>query len=435
MKKLGRNTLALGMSTLLVTSAVALSANAAPGDVAQANSSAITATGLTEIVNTGVCLAESADGTPVAVEDAEGTCGTGLPLAGVTQTFNQTASTDLDGNRGTSEAAASVEQVTLTQLPDIDLSSIDEDVLNIDTETILDGIILAADPLLRPALELAVAPLLTAIQNAAITPILEGVQASLPVAVRVGAVASECSAVAGEPAFVDSNVSSIDIVVGPSDDPILVVPIQLSTAENAPLVGSIAAQDLVDGLIEGLRDTLNQSLGGVLGPLADILETIQTQVLNAVLGAVGPALLDPVGDALSPVLRGTVNQVDRDGEAAEVTALSLDALGGEALTLDIARSSCGPNGLAVVDDQAAAAGDDTQADLDADAQADGTIADAQADAQADAIADADAQADADVTTSLPNAGAPNLLPFWLLGLGLVAFGAAVLVNERRRALI
>ncbi|RYJ03271.1 MAG: LPXTG cell wall anchor domain-containing protein, partial [Actinomycetales bacterium] len=43
--------------------------------------------------------------------------------------------------------------------------------------------------------------------------------------------------------------------------------------------------------------------------------------------------------------------------------------------------------------------------------------------------------DADVTTSLPNTGASaNLMPFWLLGLALVAFGGAVLVNERRRTL-
>ena len=69
----------------------------------------------------------------------------------------------------------------------------------------------------------------------------------------------------------------------------------------------------------------------------------------------------------------------------------------------------------------------------ADAQADAdAIADAASDAQADAVADADAQADADVTTTLPSTGAPNLLPFWLLGLGLVLFGAAVLINERRR---
>ena len=434
MKKLGRNTLALGMSTLLVTSAVALSANAAPGDVAQANSSAITATGLTEIVNTGVCLAESADGTPVAVEDAEGICGTGLELAGVTGTVNQTASTDLDGNRGTSAASASVEQVTLTELPDIDLSTIDEDVLGIETGTILDDIVDGLDPVLAPVLEAALAPLLGAIQDAAITPILEAVQGSLPVAVNIGAVASQCSAVAGEPAVVDSTVASIDIVVGPTDDPILVVPIELPTSENAALVGSVAPQELVNGLIDGLETTLNESLGGVLGPLSELLATLQEQVVNTVLDAVGPALLDPVGEALTPILTGTVNQVERDGEAAEVTALSLNVLSDTA-TLDIARSSCGPNGLAVVDDQVAAAGDDTQADLDADAQADGTIADAQADAQADAIADADAQADADVVTSLPNAGAPNLLPFWLLGLGLVAFGAAVLVNERRRALI
>jgi hypothetical protein len=58
--------------------------------------------------------------------------------------------------------------------------------------------------------------------------------------------------------------------------------------------------------------------------------------------------------------------------------------------------------------------------------------DTQADADADAAADADSQADADVTTTLPATGSPNLLPFWMLGLGLLLFGATVLLNEKRR---
>ena len=37
-----------------------------------------------------------------------------------------------------------------------------------------------------------------------------------------------------------------------------------------------------------------------------------------------------------------------------------------------------------------------------------------------------------VVDTLPSAVAPNLTPFWLLGLALVLFGSAVLVNEKRR---
>ena len=47
-------------------------------------------------------------------------------------------------------------------------------------------------------------------------------------------------------------------------------------------------------------------------------------------------------------------------------------------------------------------------------------------------AEVDSQADADVTTTLPATGSPNLLPFWMLGLGLLLFGATVLLNEKRR---
>ncbi len=62
-----------------------------------------------------------------------------------------------------------------------------------------------------------------------------------------------------------------------------------------------------------------------------------------------------------------------------------------------------------------------------------TIADGDDDGSTTgAIADADSAADADASTTLPDAGAGNLLPFFLLGLALLAFGLGVLLNERRR---
>jgi hypothetical protein len=72
----------------------------------------------------------------------------------------------------------------------------------------------------------------------------------------------------------------------------------------------------------------------------------------------------------------------------------------------------------------------TDDDSDSDSVADGAQADNGDDS--DTVADADAQADADVTTTLPSTGAPNLLPFWLLGIALLLFGGAVLLNEKRR---
>ena len=67
-----------------------------------------------------------------------------------------------------------------------------------------------------------------------------------------------------------------------------------------------------------------------------------------------------------------------------------------------------------------------------DSVSDGADANADNGDDSDTVADADAQADADVTTALPSTGAPNLLPFWLLGIALLLFGGAVLLNEKRR---
>ena len=107
------------------------------------------------------------------------------------------------------------------------------------------------------------------------------------------------------------------------------------------------------------------------------------------------------------------------------TALRVRILGGQAADLLLGNALVGPNSEgATTNDQA-----DTNADTNAD-----TVADANADANADAVADAnaDSAADADVTSALPNTGAPNVLPLLLLALGLVGFGTAVLANEKRR---
>ena len=198
-------------------------------------------------------------------------------------------------------------------------------------------------------------------------------------------------------------------------------------------------RQLVDGALDGVEATLNESLNGVLGLLALLLDTVQQQIVSAIMDQIGPNLLDPLGDALVPILTGTVNkQVTGTDGSVEVTALSL-AVAGETATLDLARSSCGPNSVRQVADDTNA-DEIADADVDADADADvDAVADADADADEDAdgsttgaIADADSAADADASATLPDAGAPNLLPFFLLGLALLGFGLAVLLNERRR---
>ncbi|WP_188111765.1 choice-of-anchor G family protein [Aeromicrobium fastidiosum] len=187
------------------------------------------------------------------------------------------------------------------------------------------------------------------------------------------------------------------------------------------------------------------------------LNTLLTQV-TAAIAAIGKPIDDLLGQ-LAPSLKQIVSLTGNNqstsktptlgtgtvkagsfgaaavGDYYRTSALKIDVLT-NVLNLDIAASEAatlaGPN---TPDDAgpgqaAAVANDDAPSDNanagDSDANADADNGDS------DAVADADAQADADVTTTLPSTGAPNLLPFWLLGIALLLFGGAVLLNEKRR---
>lgn len=425
--KLAKNSIAVGLVTLIVTAGLSFSAQADPGDVAQSEASAITATGITGIVDTGVCRAESTTGTPTA---GTGTCDVGLTTQGV-GVFGQNAFTGLDGMKGESTAIASVAPINIPALTTIDLSTVQGDLDAIDTATILDDILLGLDPITAAAFDLLLTPVLTQIQTAALAPILAQLQAAVPVSVQIGVVSSMCELTAGSAPVLDSEVAGIDILIELAPGNVITVPITLDvTTPNSALVGSVAPQQIIDGLLNGLESTLIGSLGGALAPLGtDLIDAVLQPLVDEILAQVGPALLDPLGVALTPILDGTVNKQETlpDG-SVEVTAIELNVIG-ETATLDLARSQCGPNGLAVVADDAPA--DDIPAD---DAPADDIPADDLDNdvTDADAAADADSQADADVTTTLPATGSPNLLPFWMLGLGLLLFGATVLLNEKRR---
>jgi hypothetical protein len=423
--KLAKNSLAVGVVTLVITAGLSFSANGADKTVAQSEASAITATGLTQIVDSKVCNASSTG--PAAA--GTGICGEGLTVSKpAVSSFDQTASTGLDGNKGTSKANAQVAGTGIAALTTIDLSKVPAELTGIKTGTVLDPIVSglgAALTTLLTTLGLPLQTLLDSIQNSVIAPLTTALQKAIPVSVNVGAVSSECTAVPGS-ASGSTKVAGINIVADLGGGNTLTVPVALSTSKNAALVGSIAPKELVDGLLKGLQDTLTISLTGALKPIAALLGNVQT-VVDKILAQVGPALLDPVGKALTPILTGTVNKETKTAGAVEETALSLNVLSKTA-TLDLARTKCGPNSSLVVDsvqDQAAAAADDSD-------QAAAAADDSDTPTDADAAADADAQADADVTTTLPGTGAPNLTPFWLLGLGLLLFGATVLINEKRR---
>lgn len=220
--------------------------------------------------------------------------------------------------------------------------------------------------------------------------------------------------------------------------------------------------NLNDNLVEDVKNNFDVELS-VLGtavplePLTDgareqLLPAIQTGLdgLSDVFAEVGDPLaeaLTTITDGLADVLQILVNVPDAyttlrsdeaptTGDAFSQTALRITLLGGEGGDILLANTLAGPNtATEVADDNANA---DTNADTVTDADAD-TVSDADTVAGTDtdgsttgSIADADSAADADASANLPDAGAPNLLPFFLLGIALLAFGSAVLLNERRR---
>lgn len=215
---------------------------------------------------------------------------------------------------------------------------------------------------------------------------------------------------------------------------------------------------LLDPILEG-QEVGGFEIPGVKDALDTALDPLANDVLGTLTGDNGLANLLAVkvnnpdlytdegiasGDTPDEVMPG--GEQFASETAVRVQVLDALPVDGGAIDLRLGNTQVGPNGTF----------DDDNADQDQDADADRNDADADqddnqdqdadqeqdADQVADAnavadsgnnISDADTAADADATSMLPNAGAAsNLWPFWLLGLGLVMFGIAALVNEKRR---
>lgn len=240
--------------------------------------------------------------------------------------------------------------------------------------------------------------------------------------------------------------------------------------------GKIATllDSVVTDVVENIGDVnISATVAGTTVPLelADLTDPISTNLVD-VLGEVTDAVT-PLGTAIDPVLAdlvpdlrqlvaltgnnqstsktptlgtGTVNAGNVSAAAVSdyyrTSALRIDLPDGT-LNLDLAASEAATLAAAPAGDGAAAGdGSDNDSDNDADSGG-GSDADSGSGSDrgagggaggggSDSVADSDAQADADVTTTLPSTGASNLLPFWLLGIALLMFGGAVLVNEKRR---
>lgn len=190
-------------------------------------------------------------------------------------------------------------------------------------------------------------------------------------------------------------------------------PVRLSLAQAAPLL-----DPLFTGLTTGL-DTLK-------APLATGLSEVGAGLSNAI-----ELYVNRQFETAAPAAAG-VQAAAASGTVYTQNALQL-SLFDHSADVNLATATVGPNGVVpdAAQAAAAAAGDNQAAATAADGNQ-AAAGDNQAAAAAAGGNPDDAVADADVTTTLPNTGAPNILPLLFLALGLIAFGTAVLVNERRR---
>lgn len=206
---------------------------------------------------------------------------------------------------------------------------------------------------------------------------------------------------------------------------------------------------LTDNGLDDVLDVVFDNVDAILEPVTDQLADVLTPVLVQVqpLVKITVNIPDRYRELVAPRLKAdgiTAAASKVTSGVSSISALRVQVLTapGAASALDVllGNSLVGPNSVTTIEvNQAAAAA--AADDDDSDAPADNGDGGSQADSggpgggngnDADTVADADAQADADVTTTLPSTGASNLLPFWLLGIALLLFGGAVLVNERRR---
>jgi hypothetical protein len=216
-------------------------------------------------------------------------------------------------------------------------------------------------------------------------------------------------------------------------------------------------QDVVDGLVTNIADNSSITLT-LLGALPLTLDANQldalldplTDALTTTLGTLTPTLATALGtivDGIAPVAQVLVNVPDLSTSLiagtpagtgiASQTAVQILLGNGQGADLRLANSLVGPNAVVDAADEAAAddgtpADDATPADDGAAAADDGT----PADDDSQAVADADSSdADSDVARTLPDTGAPNLLPLWIMGAAFLMFGGAILLNEKRRKLL
>jgi hypothetical protein len=348
----------IALGTAVVLLGLSISAATAAGPSAEADGSALTATGALVgdgglDLNTGECKAEIPGGNPDGAANG-GPCGEGLNTQENIDAVSQEAKADANNARcaafaagdnndmyGTQNpepqyvhpksddqacATASAGPIDLTGLATIKLQDIIENGLaGISTGTILDGIVGPLGQAVLTAAQAINPNLLTNIDDALaqlVVPITNAADVSLNTGAIEAAAAAQPSAARG-----NSRVASVELQVelgggaatvhapftGPND---------LDTPPNTKLLSG-SPDDLAAALLDGINATLVQSLNGALSGVTAVTIPIRDALVDTILPQLQDALLAPIEDGLEPLVKGTVNkQVDARNSNTEVSYTS-----------------------------------------------------------------------------------------------------------------
>lgn len=344
-------------SALLATGAVlALAAGPAlaAGTVAQATASAVVVTiggmaqdsGTYRVTNDGKRETSSGANRPAISVLA------GQPFLN-TGTLAQDARTEIRGDNGFSFACAGLagDGATVASAGDggsclkpgqnLQLNAANLDLSNL--QIVKSDALMGADQQLQDAL----AP----ITDQAVPPLQDVLQQVLDqlgdpgVFLNVGAIQSSCMASPTQ-ATGDADLADVAAYATVMDQRVDLVSFPAHPKPNTKIVTNL---DEVAKVIEkALREQFTTALDGALEPLNGAADQVEMMVLNDALDQIS-SQLGPLEDN---ILDGTLNKQTRTGRnQISVTALDVAVLpaakemvGGDALRLEVGKSTCGPNG-------------------------------------------------------------------------------------------
>lgn len=110
-------------------------------------------------------------------------------------------------------------------------------------------------------------------------------------------------------------------------------------------------------VLEAVREDINTTFDGNLAPLSAVIDPVQDEVVDNALAQIAPQL----GPLQENVLRIVLNKQVRTDDSIEVTAMTIELLpaaaeqfdGNAAVTAEIGKVTCGPNGEVLAEEEVA----------------------------------------------------------------------------------